>query len=138
MGLTDLECSEFVWFLELVMPLLLLSSCCCHENHYKLFKNIFLKQAVNRFLRRVLIAVISCFYHFMSPCFTSRLCLKLTLFLILKRELNLLRVIETCHFVLLGNNFFTVFLTDLITCSPFFWYSIIRKCFLSSYFSTIV
>ena len=53
------------------------------------------------------------------------MCSNLVLSMILKREPSLLPVNETSSFMFLGNNFFTVFLTDLIICFPFSpWYDI--------------
>ena len=45
------------------------------------------------------------------------MCSNLVLTLILKHQLRLLPVEETCTFILLGKNLFIVFSTDLMTCS---------------------
>ena len=56
-NISDLECSELVWFHELVTPQLLSFSCCYLENHYQLFWNLFLKHVDDCFLRCLLIGV---------------------------------------------------------------------------------
>ena len=52
----DLECSELVWFLELVLLLLIVFSCCYLKDH-QLSWNLFLKHADDRFLWCILIGV---------------------------------------------------------------------------------
>ena len=134
MGPTDLEYSELVWFLEVVMPQLHFFSSCYLENHYQLFWNLFLKHVDDCFLRRVLMS---------RPLYKKNYIMfvvKLSFFsLILNSELSLLPVKENYNFMSLDKNLFIVFLTDLITWSPFSpWYGIIRRCFLSSSFATVV
>ena len=66
------------------------------------------------------IVIITCFFRTLP-----RVNYIMFVCLILKCELRLLPVKEIWNFMFLDNNLFTVFITDLITCSPFFsliWY----------------
>ena len=140
---TDLECSELVWFLELVTPQLLSFSCCYLENHYQLFWNLFLKHD-DCFLRCVLKGV---FWN-SSFCFTNVIIITRCFrtfpkinYIMSVLKLSFVLNIETwtkfvtikrnfCIFMLLGNNLFIVFSNWLITCFPFLlWHSIIEGVF---------